>query len=93
MGFLAYFVIGGLVGWAAAYYFPGFSPRNKALKKQKRTKSTYFLSVILGVIGAIAASFGGQMSGLFTSGQMMEWGSAVLGAFLLNLLFLVLKFK
>jgi len=24
MGFLAYFVIGGLVGWAAAYYFPGF---------------------------------------------------------------------
>jgi len=93
MGFLAYFVIGGLVGWAAAYYFLGFSPRNKALKKQKRTKSTYFLSVILGVIGAIAASFGGQMTGLFTSGQMMEWGSAVLGAFLLNLLFLVLKFK
>jgi len=93
MGFLAYFVIGGLVGWAAAYYFPGFSPRNKALKKQKKTKTTYLLSVILGVIGAIAASFGGQMTGLFTSGQMMEWGSAVLGAFLLNLLFLVLKFK
>ncbi len=93
MGFLAYFVIGGLVGWAAAYYFPGFSPRNKTSKKQKRTKSTYFLSIILGVIGAIAASFGGQMTGLFTSGQMMEWGSAVLGAFLLNLLFLVLKFK
>ena len=93
MGFLAYFVIGGLVGWAAAYYFPGFSPRNQALKKQKRTKTTYLLSVILGVIGAIAASFGGQMTGLFTSGQMMEWGSAVLGAFLLNLLFLVLKFK
>jgi uncharacterized membrane protein YeaQ/YmgE (transglycosylase-associated protein family) len=93
MGFLAYFVIGGLVGWAAVYYFPGFSLSNKALKKQKRTKSTYFLSVILGVIGAIAASFGGQMTGLFTSGQMMEWGSAVLGGFLLNLLFLVLKFK
>ena len=93
MGFLAYFVIGGLVGWAAAYYFPGFSPRNKALKKQKRTKTTYLLSVILGTIGAIAASFGGQMTSLLTSGQMMEWGSAVLGAFLLNLLFLALKFK
>ena len=93
MGFLAYFVIGGLVGWAAAYYFPGFSPRNKASRKQKRTKTTYLLSVILGVIGAIAASFGGQMVGLFTAGQMMEWGSAVLGAFLLNLLFLMLRFK
>jgi len=37
-------------------------------------------------LGAILASYGGQMIGLFTSGQMLEWASAVLGAFVFSVI-------
>jgi hypothetical protein len=42
-------------------------------------------------LGAATASYGGQMMGLFTSGQMQEWGSAIIGSFLLVSLYLLLK--
>ena len=84
MGFLAYLLVGGIVGAAASYYFPGFSPRNKAKSSRKREKWAYLWSILLGVLGAILASYGGQIIGLFTSGQMLEWGSAVLGAFIVS---------
>jgi uncharacterized membrane protein YeaQ/YmgE (transglycosylase-associated protein family) len=80
MGFLAYLLVGGIVGAAASYYFPGFSPRNKVKSTPKRAKQVYLWSILLGILGAILASFGGQIIGLFTSGQMLEWASAVLGA-------------
>jgi uncharacterized membrane protein YeaQ/YmgE (transglycosylase-associated protein family) len=86
MGFLAYLLVGGIVGAAASYYFPGFSPRNKAKSSRKRTKWAYLWGILLGVLGAILASYGGQMIGLFTSGQMLEWASAVLGAFVFSVI-------
>jgi len=91
MGFLAYLLVGGIVGAAAGYYFPGFSPRNKAKSSPKRGKWVYFWSLLLGILGAILASYGGQIIGLFTSGQMSEWASAVLGAFVLPNLYLFYK--
>ena len=84
MGFLAYLLVGGIVGAAARYYFPGFSPRNKTKSNSKGAKQAYFWECLLGILGAILASFGGQMIGLFTSGQMLEWASAVLGAFVFS---------
>jgi uncharacterized membrane protein YeaQ/YmgE (transglycosylase-associated protein family) len=87
MGFLAYLLVGGIVGAAASYYFPGFSPRNKAKSSRKREKWAYLWSILLGVLGAILASYGGQIIGLFTSGQMLEWGTAVLGAFIVSALY------
>ena len=91
MGFLAYLLVGGIVGAAAGYYFPGFSPRNKAKSSPKRTKWVYLWGILLGVLGAILASYGGQIMGLFTSGQMSEWASAVLGAFVLPNLYLLYR--
>jgi uncharacterized membrane protein YeaQ/YmgE (transglycosylase-associated protein family) len=91
MGFLAYLLVGGIVGAAASYYFPGFSPRNKAKSSRKTTKWVYLWGILLGVMGAILASYGGQIMGLFTSGQMSEWASAVLGAFLISQVFFLLK--
>ena len=88
MGYLAYLLVGGIVGAAASYYFPGFSPRNKAKSSRKRTKWAYLWGILLGVLGAILASYGGQIIGLFTSGQMSEWASAVLGAFVLPQLYI-----
>ena len=84
MGFLAYLLVGGIVGAAACYYFPGFSPRNKTKSSSKRVKQVYLWGILLGILGAMLASFGGQIISLFTSGQMLEWASAVLGAFVFS---------
>ena len=91
MGFLAYLLVGGMVGAATSHYFPGFSLKNKTKSNSKGAKQAYFWGSLLGILGAILASFGGQMIGLFTSGQMLEWASAVLGAFLINHVFFLLK--
>jgi hypothetical protein len=91
MGFLAYLLLGSLMGWAAAHYFPGFSPRNKGIKRGKRTKATYPWSMFFGILGTAFASYGGQAAGLFTPGQMLQWGSAIVGGFLLPLAFLLLR--
>ncbi len=89
MGFLAYLLLGSLMGWAAAHYFPGFSPRNKGTKRARRSKATYLWSMFLGILGAAFASYGGQAVGLFTAGQMLEWGSAIVGGFLLPQVYLL----
>ena len=89
MGFLAYLLVGGIVGAAASYYFPGFSPRNKGTKRAKRSKATYLWSMAFGILGTAFASFGGQAAGLFTAGQMLEWGSAIAGGFLLPQVYLL----
>ena len=91
MGFLAYLLVGGTVGWAAGRYFPGFSPSNKGSARAKRPKSVFLWTIGLGALGALATSYGGQMIGLFTSGQMLEWGSAILGAFILSQIYLLLR--
>ena len=91
MGFLAYLLVGGIVGAATSHYFPGFSLRNKTKASSKRAKQAYLWGILLGILGAMLASFGGQIIGLFTSGQMLEWASAVLGAFLINHVFFLLK--
>ncbi len=89
MGFLAYLLLGSLMGWAAAHYFPGFSPRNKGAKRARRSKATYLWSMFFGILGAAFASYGGQAAGLFTAGQMLEWGSAIAGGFLLPQVYLL----
>jgi uncharacterized membrane protein YeaQ/YmgE (transglycosylase-associated protein family) len=91
MGFLAYLLVGGIVGAATSHYFPGFSPSNKTKSSSKRAKQAYLWGILLGILGAMLASFGGQIIGLFTSGQMLEWASAVLGAFLISHVFFLLK--
>jgi uncharacterized membrane protein YeaQ/YmgE (transglycosylase-associated protein family) len=91
MGFLAYLLVGGIVGAATSHYFPGFSPRNKTKSSSKRAKQAYLWGILLGILGAMLASFGGQIIGLFTSGQMLEWASTVLGAFLISHVFFLLK--
>ncbi len=89
MGFLAYLLLGSLMGWAAAHYFPGFSPRNTSGKRAKRNKATYLWSMFFGILGTAFAGYGGQAAGLFTAGQMLEWGSAIVGGFLLPQVYLL----
>ncbi len=93
MGFLAYLLLGSLMGWAAAHYFPGFSPRNNGAKRSKRTRASYFWSMFFGILGTAFASYGGQAAGLFTAGQMLEWGSAIVGGFLFSTIYLLISTK
>ncbi len=93
MGLLAYLLLGSLMGWAAAHYFPGFSPRNNSGKRAKRSKVNYLWSVVLGILGTTATSFGGQAIGLFAAGQMLEWGSAIVGGFCLSTIYLFISTK
>jgi uncharacterized membrane protein YeaQ/YmgE (transglycosylase-associated protein family) len=73
MGFLAFLVIGGLTGVLALVFYPG--------KRQSKPKIKKFLmAVLIGSIAALASSYIGQFVGLFQSGQMLEWLSAVVAA-------------
>ena len=66
MGFLAFFVVGGLSGVFAWILYPG--------KRSGRPKAKQFLIVaFLSIMAAILVSYVGQIIGLFQSGQMLEW--------------------
>ena len=70
MGFLAFLVIGGLTGLFALLFYPG----------QRRTKTKpkkLLIAVLIGFSAALASSYIGQLTGLFQSGQMLEWLSAI----------------
>ena len=73
MGFLAFLVIGGLTGVFALVFYPG--------KRQSKPKIQKFLmAVLVGSIAALASSYIGQFAGLFQSGQMLEWLSAIVAS-------------
>jgi hypothetical protein len=46
---------------------------------------------LVGFLGATAGSFGGQALGLFQSGQIAEWLSAIGSAWLAGLLLTVIR--
>ena len=82
MGFLAFLVIGGLTGVFALAFYPG--------KRQSKPKMKKFLMALLvGSIAALASSYIGQFAGLFQSGQMLEWLSAIVAACLAGYLYAV----
>ena len=73
MGFLAFFVVGGLSGVFAWIFYPG--------KRSGKPKAKQFLTAIfLGFLASILASYAGQMTGFFQAGQMLEWLSAIVAA-------------
>lgn len=73
MGFLAFLVIGGLTGLFTLLFYPG----------QRRTKpkaKKFVIAALIGFSAALASSYIGQLTGLFQSGQMLEWLSAIVVA-------------
>jgi uncharacterized membrane protein YeaQ/YmgE (transglycosylase-associated protein family) len=84
MGFLAFLVIGGLTGVFALVFYPG--------KRQSKPRAKKFLmAVLVGSVAALASSYTGQSTGLFQSGQMLEWLSAIVAACLAGYLYAVLS--
>ncbi len=80
MGFLAFFVVGGLSGVFAWIFYPG--------KRSGKPKAKQFLmAIFLGFLASILASYTGQMIGFFQAGQMLEWLSAMVASCLAGALF------
>ena len=84
MGFLAFLLIGSAVGWSAYYFYPGRS-------RQKTGLLGLCGLFFVGLLGAAAGSYGGQALGLFQSGQIAEWLTAIGSAWLAGLLLTVIR--
>ena len=82
MGFLAFLVIGGISGASAWIFYPGKS-KDPGLRK-------LLLAAFLGFIAALASSYLGQYFGIFQSGQMLEWLSAIFASCLTGCIFTAL---
>lgn len=84
MGFLAFLLIGSAVGWSAHYFYP--------MRRRQKTGLLALCSLFLaGFLGAAAGSYGGQALGLFQSGQIAEWLSAIGSAWLAGLLLTLIR--
>ena len=79
MGFLAFLLLGGAVGWSAWYFYP--TAKTTPSHGLKRLKPIMGAS-IAGFIGAWAGSFLALLCGLVKPGQMLEWLIAILAAWL-----------
>ena len=73
MGFLAFLVIGGISGACAWGFYPGAKSRQKGLQK-------LLTAGFIGFLAAFAASYLGQYSNSFQSGQMLEWLTAIIAS-------------
>ena len=82
MGLLAFLMIGGISGASAWIFYPGKS-NGSGLRK-------LLLAGFLGFIAAITSSYLGQYFGLFQSGQMLEWLSAIFASCLVGCVFTAL---
>ena len=80
MGFLAFLVIGGLTGVFALAFYPR---ERKAKPKAKK----FLVAALIGFITALASSYIGQFTGLFQSGQVIEWLSAIVASCLSGVLY------
>jgi uncharacterized membrane protein YeaQ/YmgE (transglycosylase-associated protein family) len=78
MGLLWTILIGLLVGIAARFIYPGAQPMG------------WIMTTLLGIGGALVASWGGQLLGLYKVGEPAGFIGALVGA--LILLFVYIKF-
>jgi uncharacterized membrane protein YeaQ/YmgE (transglycosylase-associated protein family) len=77
MGFLAFLLLGGLSGFFAWNFYPQSRTGGRSLKKRSQKLSKV---ILLGFFVALVSSYIGQFAGIFQSGDMLEWFTAVLTA-------------
>jgi uncharacterized membrane protein YeaQ/YmgE (transglycosylase-associated protein family) len=86
MGFLAFLVIGGLSGAFAWVFYPRAKIAKRQLKK-------ILVAIVIGFIAALTSSYAGQFLGLFQSGQILEWLSAIVASSIAGCLYAVVSKK
>ncbi len=74
MSILGIIVIGLLVGLVARFVTPGPNPRG------------IIVTIVIGIVGAVIATYGGQALGLYQVGQTAGFIGSVIGAVVLLVL-------
>ena len=72
--FLGIILIGLVVGLLARFITPGPNPRG------------ILVTIVIGIVGAVVATYGGQALGLYNPGQTAGFIGSVLGAVVLLVL-------
>jgi uncharacterized membrane protein YeaQ/YmgE (transglycosylase-associated protein family) len=73
-GFIGVLVIGLIVGLLARFITPGPNPRG------------IIVTIVIGIVGAFIATIGGQVLGLYQSGEAAGFIGSVVGAVVLLVL-------
>jgi uncharacterized membrane protein YeaQ/YmgE (transglycosylase-associated protein family) len=73
-GFIGVLVIGLIVGLLARFITPGPNPRG------------IIVTIVIGIVGAVLATFGGQALGLYHHGEAAGFIGSVVGAVVLLVL-------
>jgi uncharacterized membrane protein YeaQ/YmgE (transglycosylase-associated protein family) len=79
LGLLWTIIIGGVVGWIAKMLLPGKDPGG------------VIITVLLGIGGALIATYLGQALGWYAPGQGAGFIGSIVGAVILLLIYRVLK--
>ncbi len=74
MHFIAVLVIGLVIGLLARFFTPGPTPRG------------VLVTIVIGIVGSVLATFGGQALGLYQPGQAAGFVGSVIGAIALIVL-------
>lgn len=72
-------LIGFIVGLVAKFLMPGRDPGG------------FFITAILGIVGALVATFLGQALGLYAAGQAAGFIASVIGAMIVLFLYHVIR--
>jgi uncharacterized membrane protein YeaQ/YmgE (transglycosylase-associated protein family) len=78
-GLISTVIVGFIVGVIAKLIMPG------------KENLGFIMTAVLGIIGSIVATYGGQMIGWYEPGQGAGWIASIIGAFVV--LWGYLKFK
>ena len=78
-GIISTIIIGAVIGILARFFKPGADPMG------------WIMTIVLGICGSIAATYGGQALGIYQAGQAAGFIGAVVGAVVLLLLYGALK--
>ena len=69
MGIISTIIFGLVIGIIAKFLMPG-----------KNEPSGFILTAILGIVGAMLASYGGQALGWYRDGEAAGWIASIIGA-------------
>lgn len=78
MGIIATIVIGFIVGLLAKFLTPGRDPGG------------FIITILIGIAGALLATYGGQALGLYAAGEPAGFVGSLIGAVILLLLYRLL---
>lgn len=69
-------IIGAIVGMIAKFIMPG-----------KNEPQGFIMTAILGIVGSLLASYGGQALGLYSEGQSAGWIASIIGAIIVLVIY------